>query len=62
MDVSGQYHMPQVFYPQYPPKKRLNGSQSWFGCFGEEKHPLALLGTEPHIVSHYADYIILVLM
>jgi hypothetical protein len=50
MEVSCQLHTsplyPQGKSPQYPLHRRLGGSQGRFGCYGEHKNLLHLLGIE----------------
>jgi hypothetical protein len=43
--------MTRPLYAQYPLKRRLGGSKSGSGCFGEEKNLLFLLGIKPRIVQ-----------
>ena len=37
----------------YPLKRRLDGSQSWSICFGEDTNPLPLPKIKPQIVHHH---------
>jgi hypothetical protein len=38
-------------YSQYPLNRRLDGHQSWFGHFREEKNFFLLLGFEPRVAQ-----------
>jgi hypothetical protein len=51
MEVSGQLHVPQGKSPWNPLDRRLGGSQSLFGCGGEEKNSQFLSGLEPPIIQ-----------
>jgi hypothetical protein len=50
MEVGGHLHAPATLPlgkdPWYALNRRLGGPQSWFGCGGEEKKSLPLLGIE----------------
>jgi hypothetical protein len=46
MEMSGHYYNPGNEC-RYPLTVRLGGLQSWWGCFGEEKNLLPLLGFKP---------------
>jgi hypothetical protein len=52
--------MPQPLYaqgvnPWYPLNRKLDGSQSQFRCFGEERNPLSLLEVKLQSLRHPAN-------
>jgi len=58
MEMSGQAHilaaLPQAKSPEYPLNRRLCGTQSWSGCFGQEINLLLLLELETWIIKTIA--------
>jgi hypothetical protein len=59
MQASGQLHAPVAFSREellaYPFNRRVDGPQSRFGRFGEDKFTLTLLGFESKIFKAIAN-------
>jgi hypothetical protein len=55
MDVSGQLHTPVVLplgnNPRYPLDRRLGGTQSRYGRYGEKNNFFPLHGIEPRLLD-----------